>query len=529
MPYFVKILILIYFWKVVLCSSPDKIKALFGTHYCIAGSLASIEDQTLFRQNEHIQSEDLSISEFTQGQLDVDKTILSQLYELAAFNAISYSYELIKEEGPSHNPTFTIKLFLGNEGYLGEGKSIKKAKHAAASLALRSTEYEHPPLKINKNEKSMTPTSILNNLALKLGLPVTYSLVTNDLDDYENHQTGVEVKQKRSYTQQLNDTIYLNDSIRIRKYEFETQGPFKVRVVVNGEKFIGEDYTIKNAKHKAAAKALQSLKDIKKQSDFVCLREDDTESCKNAKQSIKSPISLVYEAAQKRNLEISFDVIDESGPSHKKTFYTKCVVGPLESIGEGRSKKESKRVASEKMLEQINTLPILENSLKTQKPSSKQKRKKKSKVVKTTLDKINKMTNDFVEFGRNLINKLGTEKLDENSNNQKPKHGNSPSDEILKLGNILNLHMQFSDVQDGGKTYAILDLGTKPAFICLGEGVSTKNARDLAATHGIKYLYKLGLMDNFKDNPKDSVSNTLEEYQNVWLHVLEEEQESSKQ
>lgn len=60
-------------------------------------------------------------------------------------------------------------------------KSIKKAQQAAASMALKNTQYGHPPVKLKADEKALTPTVLLNNLAAKLGLAVTYTLVTDTL------------------------------------------------------------------------------------------------------------------------------------------------------------------------------------------------------------------------------------------------------------------------------------------------------------------------------------------------------------
>lgn len=129
-----------------------------------------------------------------------EKSAMSSILELAHYNDISYSYELIKEEvkyfklfymitlqenfyfqGPPHNKIFTITLYLGNEQYTSEMKSIKKAQQAAASMALKNTQYEHPPVKLKADEKALTPTVLLNNLAAKLGLAVTYTLVTDKL------------------------------------------------------------------------------------------------------------------------------------------------------------------------------------------------------------------------------------------------------------------------------------------------------------------------------------------------------------
>lgn len=60
-------------------------------------------------------------------------------------------------------------------------QSIKKAQQAAAQTAIKSTKYQHPPVKIKESDKALTPTVLLNNLAAKLGLAVSYKRVFDDI------------------------------------------------------------------------------------------------------------------------------------------------------------------------------------------------------------------------------------------------------------------------------------------------------------------------------------------------------------
>lgn len=123
------------------------------------------------------------------------------------------------------------------------------------------------------------------------------------------------------------------------------------------------------------------------------------ESCKQKKQSLKSPISLVYEAAQKRNLDVSFEVISETGPSHKKVFVTQCTLADIKVEAEGKSKKESKKLAAEKMLEKIQELPNIDSLqdysiiLKKNKQKS-PKSKKNKRLIKNQLDKLRLTASD---------------------------------------------------------------------------------------------------------------------------------------
>lgn len=79
-----------------------------------------------------------------------EKTPMCLLNELARFNRIQHQYRLTNEQGPAHKKRFTVTLKLGEEEYVAEGPSIKKAQHSAATEALTKTWYRQPPPKPTK-------------------------------------------------------------------------------------------------------------------------------------------------------------------------------------------------------------------------------------------------------------------------------------------------------------------------------------------------------------------------------------------
>lgn len=79
-----------------------------------------------------------------------EKTPMCLLNELARFNKIQHQYRLTNEQGPAHKKRFTVTLKLGQEEYVAEGSSIKKAQHSAATEALTKTWYQRPLLKPRK-------------------------------------------------------------------------------------------------------------------------------------------------------------------------------------------------------------------------------------------------------------------------------------------------------------------------------------------------------------------------------------------
>lgn len=76
-----------------------------------------------------------------------EKTPMCLVNELARFNKIQHQYRLTNEQGPPHKKKFTVTLKLGDEEFVAEGPSIKKAQHSAATKALEDTWYRHPPPK----------------------------------------------------------------------------------------------------------------------------------------------------------------------------------------------------------------------------------------------------------------------------------------------------------------------------------------------------------------------------------------------
>lgn len=137
------------------------------------------------------------------------------------------------------------------------------------------------------------------------------------------------------------------------------------------------------------------------------------EQCKNRRNNLKSPISIAHEAAQIRGMSFECDVIDESGPAHKKTFVTQCQLGDLSATGEGSSKKKSKKAAAESIVKRIEELPLLskevqmKNLMNTQtKKKNKKSKKKKKKIIRSKFEEISMISQNFISsaFGYGNIN-----------------------------------------------------------------------------------------------------------------------------
>ncbi|KAM3927862.1 double-stranded RNA-binding protein Staufen homolog 2 isoform 2-T2 [Leptodactylus fuscus] len=272
-----------------------------------------------------------------------EKTPMCLVNELARFNRIQPQYKLLDERGPAHCKLFTVQLTLGDQSWEAESTSIKKAQHAAASLALSETTLPKPAARqtkniINNNPSSITPTVELNGLAMKRGEPAIYRPL--DPKPLPNHRTNYNYR--GMYNQR-----YLCPMLKT----------FYVQLTVGNSEFYGEGKTRQAARHNAALKALHALKNepIPERSSV----NGETRGAEEDKDANKSEISLVFEISLKRNLPLSFEVTKESGPPHMKSFVTKVTVGEFTAEGEGNSKKLAKRRAAATVLQELRKLPPL--------------------------------------------------------------------------------------------------------------------------------------------------------------------------
>ncbi|KAK9953449.1 hypothetical protein ABG768_017440 [Culter alburnus] len=273
-----------------------------------------------------------------------EKTPMCLVNELARFNRIQPQYKLLNEKGPAHAKIFTVQLSLGNQVWESEGSSIKKAQHSTATMALTESSLPRPPPRSpkadsNSNPGSITPTVELNGLAMKRGEPAIYR--------------PLDPKPIPNYRANYNFRGMFN-----QRYHYPVPKVFYVQLTVGNNEFIGEGRTRQAARHNAAMKALQALKNEPIPERPPQCSEEKKETEENSDAS-KSEISLVYEIALKRNLPVNFEVLKESGPPHMKSFLTRVTVGEFSAEGEGNSKKLSKKRAALSILQELKKLPVL--------------------------------------------------------------------------------------------------------------------------------------------------------------------------
>lgn len=326
-----------------------------------------------------------------------EKTPMCLLNELARFNKIQHQYRLTNEQGPAHKKRFTVTLKLGEEEYVAEGPSIKKAQHSAATEALTRTWYQRPPPKPTKAMRighpgkcysgsgNLPPTVELNALAMKRGEPTIYTFrqaPPAGLQQYVTHGLGHFPR------------IFNPRFPAYNRFHAEPQ-LYLVSLKVGDREFIGRGLTGQLARHDAASKALEQLRQLplpEEETNAINAGENGTGlgEVKDPIAELKSPVSLVHERALKRGLLVSFEVVSEIGKPHIRTFRTKCTVGDNVTLGEGPSKKVSKRHAAEFMLEELNRLPPLIDAIQNRPLRVKRKppatKKKSRNLIKVYIE-----------------------------------------------------------------------------------------------------------------------------------------------
>jgi len=284
-----------------------------------------------------------------------EKTPMCLVNELARFNKIEHHYKLTDETGPAHKKSFTVCLKIGDkEDYIASGPSIKKAQHAAAAISLEKTKYEHPAPKVkNKTNNLITPTVELNGLAMKLGETPLYEVSRKVQQNSEAKNNQV--------------AVYIG------------------KLKIDNQEFTAEGASEKSAKHNVASVALTRLKLTPTNALDSKIELDPTSTPfvpgVTEHDDLKSPISLVHELALKRNFDVEFTVVQESGQPHIRIFITMCSVGNFVTKGEGNSKKASKKAAAELMLANLRKMPPFASAVTT-KPKPTNTKKKSKNLIK---------------------------------------------------------------------------------------------------------------------------------------------------
>ncbi|PIO28015.1 hypothetical protein AB205_0017580, partial [Aquarana catesbeiana] len=159
----------------------------------------------------------------------------------------------------------------------------------------------------------------------------------------------------------------------LEKAEGQAHNPsFTFRVTIGEILCSGDGPSKKIAKHKAAESALNILRGdatLKQPLDFhICMfvnyslpmTEPITRhvSKQTANQTQENPIGSLQELAVQKGWRLpEYFISEEAGPAHKREFTLSCRVETFVETGSGTSKKVAKRIAAEKLLAKLQSIP----------------------------------------------------------------------------------------------------------------------------------------------------------------------------
>lgn len=360
---------------------------------------------------------------------------------------------------------------LGEEEYYGIGLSHKKAKQDAATTALSNTKYKKPPIKVKNvrvnDEGEEVSTSKLNEFALKLGLSIRF-VDGKDPDVYEDipeirYHNIYEKTKTKPYKRILNLSDVNNGTVLNGKYSHLIDKTFYITLRLGDSKYLGKGLSKQSARENAASKALTDVNS--KSIEEIC----GADLCD--KRKAKTPLSFLNEAAQRKGWSIQYE-IKEEGPSHQKTFFVECKLNDYATSGFGKTKKEAKHLAAEKMIGILNeedpSALISQRNVEEKKIKRKKKKVKASflsEVKKSIVDGVSLIGGSFwqgkSEYEGDLNFEGGSVEIkDENKNNFRHK-GN-----LLDLCNKLRLECSFIEIGEKNLVfYSLLSIDTNPSYV----------------------------------------------------------------
>ncbi|XP_032897341.1 double-stranded RNA-binding protein Staufen homolog 1 isoform X14 [Amblyraja radiata] len=127
-------------------------------------------------QNEILPSKLPTINGKENDDDDLNKSEISQVFEIALKRNMPVNFEVIKESGPPHMKSFVTKVMVGEFSAEGEGKSKKISKKAAAVAVLEELKklpqlptVEKVKPRIKKKTKSIVKVKVGGQLAEGMG------------------------------------------------------------------------------------------------------------------------------------------------------------------------------------------------------------------------------------------------------------------------------------------------------------------------------------------------------------------------
>ncbi|XP_061583264.1 double-stranded RNA-binding protein Staufen homolog 1 isoform X2 [Cololabis saira] len=377
---------------------------------------------------------------------NLNKSEISQVFEIALKRNLPVNFEVLKEEGPPHMKSFVVRVTVGEFRGEGEGKSKKIAKKLAAAAVLGELKrLPHIPIV----EKTLPRIKKKTKSIIKLQTSPEYGQGMNPISRLAQIQQAKKEKEP--------EYSMVTERGLPRRREFVMQ------VTVCGQSAEGMGPSKKVAKRNAAEKMLELLgyKVPQPQPPKPALKTDE-------KTPVKKP-----------------------GDGRKVTFYEPGSVEEVALV----SKEEDYRLPylSHQQLP-AGILPMVPEVAQAvgacQGPHAKDYSRTMPNPGKATITAI--IANELLYAGRSLT----AETILKNKNNlNKLPHGplTRPSEQLSYLASVQSLQVEYKDFPKNNKNefVSLINCSSLPPLISHGIGKDVESCHDMAALNILKMLSEL--------------------------------------
>lgn len=257
----------------------------------------------------------------------------------------------------------------------------------------------------------------------------------------------------------------------------ETEGQahfpiFVFKVTVGEVSSTGQGRTKKAAKHKAA----ESLLNIMKGDHSISATSSETETeTVNSENTIQpptppptqnhcNPVGTLQELAMKKGWRLpEYTLAQECGPPHKREFTMSCRMENFVESGSGTSKKIAKRIAAEKLIAKLQSLP----------PTCPEIAVKSSCCTWDSLK--NSSGEHILSLKRNPLSVSSTDYV-------------KILADLAEEQNFIANYLEIDEQNVNGQFQCLAELSTNPVTVCHGSGISPMSAHNEAAHNALQYL-----------------------------------------
>ncbi|XP_007907906.2 interferon-induced, double-stranded RNA-activated protein kinase [Callorhinchus milii] len=322
---------------------------------------------------------------------DIPCKYTEALNAYAAEVALNLEWGNFSQSGPSHDPTFFIKVNAGNDiSAEGQGKNKKEAKNSAAKILLEILKQKYPIDSYARDNVSRTPSpastinyiSMLNEYSQRMRTPIQVSCrqLATGMDHKPKFGCTYSVngkkypecfgknknEAKREAARQMYEEIYeihspqsppqnlvkaLPDLTRKQELQHAPEGAANL---VSEPATSSTDHEKQvDGNEESAATMSKEQKSTENTDRFTTVSCDENKS-QGMTSSSQNCIGELNQYCQK--LKYSYDIIEvgKSGPSHNLVLTCKVVVNGCDyPEASGKSKQEAKQKAAKLALEAL--------------------------------------------------------------------------------------------------------------------------------------------------------------------------------